>query len=481
MCANCLAPPSPALLLPKLKGTGMTPRGISERHRTWLAGEVEAWRARGLVSTDQAAGILALYGTSEERAEHRRSKSLLVLMGAAAFLVGLGVLLLIGYNWQGIPIGGKLAIIFGTILGVHGLGLHLRFRAGRETGSEVAFFLGGLLYGAGIMLIAQIFHLNAHYPDGVWWWALGVLPFALTLRTPLLHVLLVALLALWCGLEVIGDPGRGDWLFGRPAFLPNGAYTLPLLVLPGFIWAYRRHSPATVGLYVPLVVWWTVLQPIAWRFEWNTVFFLGVMGGGLLLVAGQHAAGSAFAIPYRFFGTALAAGVLVPVSFHEFLKDRARTDQPRGLLLTFLLATVVLLVPILVARRRPAEGGDGSEGHDLLAVVRRQWLPASLVLLMLVIQALSTSGAGTVPAVILANVAMLVLAFWLMHLGLREDRGRPFSAGVLYFLLWAILRYVDLFGDMGGMLGAAAMFFVCGAALFGVAQFWRRRKRGQHA
>jgi hypothetical protein len=87
------------------------------------------------------------------------------------------------------------------------------------------------------------------------------------------------------------------------------------------------------------------------------------------------------------------------------------------------------------------------------------------------------TGAALLPT-ILANVAMVGCAFWLMRIGLREDRGRPFAAGVLYFLLWAVLRYADLFGDFGGMLGAALMFFLCGAALFGVASYWRHRKGG---
>ncbi len=457
----------------------MTPRNITERQRIWLTAEMEGWQARGLISADQAAGILGCYGSSEERAERRRSKSFLVLMGAAAFLVGLAVLLLIGYNWAGIPTGGKLVLIFGSILGVQLLGVRLRSQPSPGAGSEAVFFFGGLLYGAGIMLVAQIFHINAHYPDGVWWWALGVLPFALTLRTPLLHGLLVALLAIWCGLEVIGDPTRGDWLFGRPSFLPNGAYTLPLLATPGLLWAYHHRSPATVALYVPLLVWWTVLQPVAWHFEWNTVFFLGVMGGGLLLVAELHAPGSPFAIPYRAFGTLLAAGVLVPLSFHEAVKELVRELHPAGWLWTFLLAALILPAPFLVALRRPSPPSTGRE--DGSSFLRRQWIPVGLILLMVLVQVLVTTEAGAVPAVVLANAGMVSLAFWLMQTGLREDRGRPFAAGVLYFLLWAILRYIDLFGDMGGMLGAAAMFFICGAALFGVAQFWRQRKRGHHA
>jgi hypothetical protein len=77
---------------------------------------------------------------------------------------------------------------------------------------------------------------------------------------------------------------------------------------------------------------------------------------------------------------------------------------------------------------------------------------------------------------ILANAGMIALGFWLIRLGLAEDRGRPFVAGVGYILLWSILRYIDLFGEYGGMLGAALMFFLCGGAFLGVALFWRKRK-----
>jgi hypothetical protein len=44
-----------------------------------------------------------------------------------------------------------------------------------------------------------------------------------------------------------------------------------------------------------------------------------------------------------------------------------------------------------------------------------------------------------------------------------------------------VLRYVDLFGNLGGMLGAALMFFSCGAALFGVARYWQGRKEVRYA
>jgi len=41
-------------------------------------------------------------------------------------------------------------------------------------------------------------------------------------------------------------------------------------------------------------------------------------------------------------------------------------------------------------------------------------------------------------------------------------------------LALAVMRYLDLFGDY---LGAAAMFLVAAAVLYGAARYWRRQQR----
>jgi hypothetical protein len=88
---------------------------------------------------------------------------------------------------------------------------------------------------------------------------------------------------------------------------------------------------------------------------------------------------------------------------------------------------------------------------------------------------MTTIGDAWLPTVA-ANIAMVAIALWLIRFGLNVGRGRPFGAGVIYLLLWAVLRYIDLFGQFGGMLGASLMFFLCSGALMGVALYWRNRK-----
>jgi uncharacterized membrane protein len=464
----------------------MPKRSISARQRDWLLEELEAWRAEAILSEDQGNRILALYEAPAEIIERQRSRAVFTLMAVAGLFVGLAMLLLIGYNWQAMPAGLKLGVIFGTLIGTHAGGFYLRYAQGASVASELALFLACLIYGAGIWLVAQIFHLNAHYPDGMWWWAVGVLPFALCLDTLLLHALFVGLLSIWVGMEVLGFNELGAWFFGRWRMIPNGAYSLPLLALPGLVWAYRKNTPAALGLYVPLLTWWVILQPFAWGLEKTPIYFIGGIGALFLLVAEIHKPGSPFAIPYRLWGALMTGGVLAPLSFYGFYyfnEEVLRHGFDSGgfvqTLAIVVLAVATLTITWLV--RRPTRSEPMPFSEQFAGLMRRQWLPFVLVVLMAFLALWESLARTALVPTLLANVAMIGCGVWLIAAGLREDRGRPFAAGVLHLLLWAVLRYVDLFGAFGGLLGAALVFFLCGATLFSVALYWRRRKEGCHA
>jgi uncharacterized membrane protein len=476
----------------------MARRSISVKQRAWLASQLDDWRSCDIVSADQSSRILDLYETPTELAERGRSELLLVLTSLAAFLIGLAVLLLIGYNWHAMPAAVKLLIIFTVLIATHALGFYLRFVRGFRMLSEVVFFLGCLFFGAAIFLIAQIYNLSGHYPDTVWWWAIGVLPFALCLESVLLHALFAALLALWCGMEVFGFAELGMWFGSRWDDLPNGAYSLLLLAIPGFVWAYRRASLAAVWLYVLLITWWTVVQPFAWRLGDLSPIFIGAVAGLMLIIGGSHPHGSRFAEPYRQLGVLLMAGVLMVLSFYSASQEIfgrqsyhfANTDDWRpGPFLgragswALLAATAIAALGVLylASKLQADESSEPIPPHErMLRTARRQWLPVALTSLMLFLFVWWSMDGGALIPTILANIAMIALGFWLIVTGLHQDAGRTFAAGVVYVLLWAVMRYIDMFGDVGGMLGAAGIFLMCGLALFGVAWFWRHRKELQH-
>src|SRR5262249_32860265 len=131
----------------------MAERDLNDRQRIWLTGELVYWQTAGLVSEDQVARILDLYGTPQEIRARRTARGLLTLAGLAALLVGLGVLLLIAYNWESLPDWVELALVFGALVGIHAIGFTLRYRLGHRTASEVVFFLACLFFGAAIGLV----------------------------------------------------------------------------------------------------------------------------------------------------------------------------------------------------------------------------------------------------------------------------------------------------------------------------------------
>src|SRR4051812_20489644 len=123
-------------------------REITQSQREWLDREVVAWQAMGLLGEEQAKALLGLYESRQSFEARQQSKGLLALLALAATLVGLGVLLLIGYNWDQIPAPLKVTAIFGALIGTHALGALVRYQLKWPRASEVIFFLGSLFFGA---------------------------------------------------------------------------------------------------------------------------------------------------------------------------------------------------------------------------------------------------------------------------------------------------------------------------------------------
>jgi uncharacterized membrane protein len=453
-------------------------REATQSQRDWLEAEIAVWRSIGLIDEKNAADLLGLYESRESYAARQQTKGQFTLMAVAALLVGLGVLLLIGYNWEQMPAPFKVTAIFGALIGTHAAAFGLRYHRGWRRASEVLFFLGCLFYGAAIALLAQIFHIESSNYDAIWWWAIGVLPFALLLDTILLHLLFAGLLALWLGFEVLSLQRLIWW------GVQSAGYSLPLLVAPGLWWAYRKRSAITVGIYVPVLAWWVVLLPIAWKLEANPTFFIGAVGSLMLLVAGLHSPRSETAVPYRFYGIVLVGATLVVLSFHWFNEEmfNHRSQFSKGgvgqVILILILAAAALAAQFLLQTKLldRAQRAQVSVVASVRHIVARQWLPLALLAVFALLGVLAATEIEPWVPTVAANIAMVVVALWLIRFGLTEDRGRAFAAGVFYLLLWTIIRYVDLFGTLGGMLGASLMFFLCGGVLTGVALYWRKRK-----
>src|SRR5262245_30656921 len=92
------------------RSEGGTRARLRRSQSTWLKVETAKWVDAGIIGTDARTRILASYDLdSGER------HGLLALMLLGALMFGIGVLLLIGYNWSLIPVNGKVALIMGSV------------------------------------------------------------------------------------------------------------------------------------------------------------------------------------------------------------------------------------------------------------------------------------------------------------------------------------------------------------------------------
>jgi hypothetical protein len=480
----------------------MTQREITEKNRAWLSEEIKIWKGNGIISDDHAARIWDLYVNVQESAERRHSLARFTLLCLATLMMGLAVLLMIAYNWEAIGRPVKLAIIFGAVLGAYGAAFWLRYLRQARLISELFFFLGCLCYGAAIWLIAQIFNINSHYPDGVWYWALGVLPFVLCLDTLLFHCLYAGLLATWVGCETLGFSHLIDWMFSNWGMPLPVSYSLPLMVLPGIVWAYRKGSPLTLALYLSVIAWWIVLYPLCWQVHIDPMYWVAVLGGIVLMIALIHGPRNNMAGPFYILGVGMVLVGLVPLSFADYQcyyvwnAELVHLKTYTGI--GFIVAGLVCALgsAYWAQKNRVRQNGTPvSFGSQLVSMSIPLAIIGSMGFLcvwhgMMYVHGMSyhhyygdSPLRWTYPIlvpVIIVNILMVAFSIWLIRMGMKGDRAKIFALGVAYFLLWAILRYFDLFSGVGGMLGAAALFLTCGVALYAVARLWQCRKEISH-
>ena len=166
-------------------------------HKNFLADELTKWREEGLVSDEAARKIAARYDIDLSGANERRS---FILKLVAYLFLALSLFTLVGANWEELPRALRLIIVLGILAAVNFSGVWAQ-KNGKETQATTLFFLGNFCYGAAIVLVAQIYHLGEHMPDGVLLWAVGALALALATRKSVIALQALVLGLIWFLME----------------------------------------------------------------------------------------------------------------------------------------------------------------------------------------------------------------------------------------------------------------------------------------
>ncbi|MFZ5815188.1 MAG: DUF2157 domain-containing protein [Bacillota bacterium] len=418
-----------------------------------LRAESERWVRQGLISEQQRGAILRLYPAD---AGAGRDRTVMIFSILGSLLVGAGVILYFAANWPLIPAGVKVAAILAATLGSYAAGFYFQYRRGDSPRlGQGLIFLGSLLYGAGIWLIAQIFHLDTDFPTGFLAWGGGILPLVwATGSRPVLY-LATALLTVWTvGAQT--EMGQQNYLF-------------PLVMLGAVLPLARRTETrlAEAGVLLSLLLWFLINVG---RTDLDGV------GGAPMLVVGRLALlyGSAvFLAGLARLGdrrTYLGSGGFVGLAGAYLLTFNVpRWAPPVEHELPSLFAgtpytvagTLILLVGAVAAawlyRRRAEEGWRyllPAALAPVAAVLLAEWLPE-------------------VARMVFFNLFLLGGVVGLVAVGIQQRTELLVNLGLIAFAVHLITRYFDLFFSAMNR----SFFFIFGGVLLLAGGWFLERNR----
>ena len=244
--------------------------------------DLKVFVQQGIITNTQEDSILEYYGVTKDILDkgNNYSRLIIILSTLGASLVGLGVVLLIGANWNSIP---HLIKIFMSVLSVitaNYIGYWLRYKTiYKRIGSSI-FFLAAFLFSGSVFLIGQMYHIRSDNFDILLWILFGILPVAYITDSKALFRLSMGIVIFWPGwiLASLVTDANPQFIFSF--YVLYGV----LIYLTGFL-----HSKTTnfkiftntlifLGSSVALAVSYILTMDGLWN-EWetNTNYFTNII------------------------------------------------------------------------------------------------------------------------------------------------------------------------------------------------------------
>jgi uncharacterized membrane protein len=323
------------------------------------------------------------------------------------------------------------------------------------------------LFGANIHLIAQIYHIDAHYPNGVLIWAVGALLAAYLLDSQPAMIAALLLGLLWSGMENWNFDQRTHW----PFFVLWGA------CLP---WIFKQQWRTAWHAALAALIFWCAntffggfdrSNQALHASQFFFLCFVALFVIGLLFatferlrnfagITERYAAAGAlltfFSLTFPYVHTARAWRYVDSAS-------GIQTNVPKGWLIATLTAAVVLLVLAFWHRTRSATRPrffDWGIGVIVLTI--------ALILFNLISKA---QLGGNVA--LLFNLLFFAGLVWLVYAGIHLNDRFLVNLAFVFFALAVLARYFDTFWTLMNR----SFFFMAGGLLLLIGGYALERGR----
>lgn len=179
--------------------------------------------------------------TAEEEKEDTSKRTIRIIVTIGAVLVGAGIFSFIAANWQEMARPVKIGVILVSMLASYSAGWYVKEKLNLSRTGEALILLGSIIYGAGIFLVAQMFHIRASWPDGFILWMIGIIAMAFAVESYLLFYLAIPLGVV----AFVGHPFGIFTGFGYNPFLLTSSFLLLAATIITFVtgWIIRKRMP----------------------------------------------------------------------------------------------------------------------------------------------------------------------------------------------------------------------------------------------
>lgn len=445
-----------------------------------LQREAPRWIEQGWITTE---GQNAVFADMEARVGG--TKHIPLAFGTlGAVLLGIGIISFFAANWPEIPKLARLAILLGAMWSSFFVAswLYSPRRADESSIAKALVLLGVILYGSSIFLIAQTFHIQAHFPNGILFWALGALISAYLIPIQMVAVLGLALAGLWASMDHFSAGLLNDFNATLPTPFPYAGivYWPFILVLGAFAFVAEKQS---------------------WRFTaWVSTF--GLLAWSVATLFGIAEA------TYAHFAAVLHVGLLLSFLVFLFLM----TETAGRALDTFAapLSRISLISGFICFYALTTRAGQGVDDWGVPDPIGLDWTVAIAILAAFAMaylwlrsarqvrpsmQKQATVGKAIATATILISVANVLLwdvpdraipayiAFnallffgliWLIFSGYTNSDRFTVNVGFIFFALTVLTLYFDTFWLL---LDRSFFFMAGGLLLLGGGYFLERQRR----
>ena len=426
-----------------------------------LQEKIPHWQAHGWLDQPAAQEILSDARLDIKAVNNKTHRLSFVLGILGVILLGAGAISFFAANWQGMSKLLKLSLLFSSMISAYlASAWALSGPEPRHPAMGQAFLLlGVMLFGNNIMLIAQIYHIDSHYPNGVLLWAAGALMTAIIMRSEVVLVAAILLALLWSGMEIFDfRQVHWPWLifwFLSAFFVVRQEFKLAahIIILSLFCWlllsftSFTRYASIGFIVQIYLLIGITIFMLARTLKVWHswTDFYESLSRYALI-----------FALIFMYI-LSFPGLDLYPLLTHT------RMDQISWLSIN--LALMVVTAGLLIGRIKKEPGS--LPVYKWMGVL---WLGVLFATLLVNVFTYQDKQGMTV---IMVNLLLFTLVIWLIYSGLAEHKQFYVNAAFAIFIVTLISRYFDTFWTLLNH----SLFFSIGGLVLIVGGYWLEKKR----